>query len=167
MKTRPSFVHCLHQFGILTLLGLSIVTAKADPIELPEKPITPEISLLIAFAILSEVICIWLILRRSQKPRLFILWLIGIHVLTYPSFLGLLWLLQSMRPAYAAGIAEGLIILVEGTLIYLICHAMASAKSSLAAPSLIKCWLASLIGNICSAVAFPILMAVYDRLVLD
>lgn len=163
MKTRSGFIHCARRFAILALLGLSVVSAKADPIELPEKSITPEISLLITFAILLEVICIWLILRRSQKPRLFILWLIGIHVLTYPSFLGLLWLLQSMRPAYAVGVAEGLIILVEGSLIYLICRCIASAKSSLAAPSLIKCWLASLIGNICSAAAFPILMAVYDR----
>jgi 1,4-dihydroxy-2-naphthoate octaprenyltransferase len=159
MKTQPD----IRRLGFLAVIFLSVISASADPIELPEKPITPEITILISLAIFLEVVCILLVLRRSQKPRFFILWLIGIHLVTYPAFLGFLWLEQNMRPAFAAGIGEGLVVLVEGTLIYLICRFIQSAKSNLAIPSIFKCLLASLIGNILSASAFPILMAVYDR----
>jgi hypothetical protein len=144
---------------------LLAVPAVANPIELPEKPVTHEITFLITVAIVLEVICIWFILRRSRRPSLFILWLIGMHVLTYPGFLGLLWLLQDMRPALAVGIGEGLVVVVEGILIFVICHFVAPAKPGLTAPSIIKCWLASLVGNACSAVAFPILTAMYDHFI--
>lgn len=163
MKKRPAFTDSIRRFGILTAMVFMTVPAMADPIELPEKSITPEITFLIASAILLEVLCIWLILRRSGMPRFFILWLIGIHVLTYPGFLGLLWLLQNMRPAFAVGIGEGLVVLIEGSLIFLICRYATPAKPNLAAPSMIKCWLASLVGNACSAAAFPILTAMYDH----
>src|SRR5271166_6549972 len=82
------------------------------------KSITPEISFLISFAILVEVICVWFILRRSLRPRFFVLWLIGMHLITYPAFLGLLWVLQAMRPAFAVAIGEGLVVVVEGLIIY-------------------------------------------------
>jgi len=85
-------------FWFLAALFLSVVSANADPIELPEKPVTPEITFLIVCAILLEVVCIWLVLWCSQKPRFFVLWLIGMHLLTYPAFLGVLWLSQ-----YASG----------------------------------------------------------------
>ena len=153
----------IRRLGFLAAIFLSVVSASADPIELPEKPLTPEITFLISFAILLEVACILLMLWRSQKPRFFILWLIGIHLFTYPAFLGFLWLEQNMRPAFAAGIGEGLVMLVEGILIYLICRFIPSAKSNLTAPSIIKCLLASLIGNVISAAAFPVLIAIHDR----
>jgi hypothetical protein len=159
MKTQSYIRH----LGLLTAIFLSAVSANADPIELPEKPITPEITFLISLAIFLEVVCILLVLRRSQKPRFFLLWLIGIHLVTYPAFLGFLWLEQNMRPAFAAGIGEGLVVLIEGILIYLICRFIPSAKSDLTAPSIIKCLLASLIGNIISAAAFPVLIAIHDR----
>jgi len=153
----------IRRLGFLATIFLPVVSASADPIELPEKPLTPEITFLISFAILLEVVCILLMLWRSQKPRFFILWLIGIHLFTYPAFLGFLWLEQNMRPAFAAGIGEGLVVLVEGTLIYLICRFIPSAKSDLAIPSIFKCLLASLIGNILSAAAFPVLIAIHDH----
>jgi hypothetical protein len=159
MKTQ-SYISCL---GFLAAIFLSVVSASADPIELPEKPITLEITVLISLAIFLEVVCILLVLRRSQKPRFFLLWLIGIHLVSYPAFLGFLRLEQNMRPAFAAGIGEGLVVLVEGILIYLICRFIPSAKSDLTAPSIIKCLLASLIGNIISAAAFPVLIAIHDR----
>jgi hypothetical protein len=152
-------------FWLLAPLFLSVVSANADPIELPEKPVTPEITFLISCAILLEVVCIWLVLRRSQKPRFFILWLIGMHLLTYPAFLGVLWLTQNMRPAFAVGMGEGLVVLVEGTLIYLICRFIPPARSDLAAPSIIKCLFASLLGNAFSAGAFPALIMIYDRFI--
>ena len=58
---------------------------------------------------------------------------------------------------------EGLVVVIEGTLIYLICRFIPSAKSNLASPSIVKCLLASLIGNIISAAAFPVLIAIHDR----
>ena len=102
MKTQIYF----HHLAFFSAIFLSAVSAGADPIELPEKPITPEITGLISLAIFLEVVCILLVLRRSKKPRFFILWLIGIHLFTYPAFLGFLWLEQNMRPAFAAGIGR-------------------------------------------------------------
>lgn len=151
------------RFWILAALFLSVVSANADPIEMPEKPVTPEITFLISCAILLEVVCIWSLLWRSQKPRFFILWLIGMHLLTYPAFLGVLWLTQDLRPAYAVGMGEGLVVLVEGTLIYLICRYIPPAKPELAAPSIIKCLFASLLGNALSAGAFPALVMIYEH----
>jgi len=155
----------IRRFGFLAVILLSVVSAGADPIELPEKPLTPEITFLIGFAILLEAVCILWVLRRSKQPRLLILWLVGIHLFTYPAFLGFLWLTQNMRPAFAAGIGEGLVVVVEGTLIYLICRFIPSAKPDRAAPSIIKCLLASLIGNVLSAAAFPVLLALYGRFI--
>jgi hypothetical protein len=147
----------------LTAAFLPTMSACADPIELPEKPITPEITSLISFAILLEVACILLVLRRSRKPRFFVLWLIGIHLFTYPAFLGFLWLEQNIRPALAAGIGEGLVVLIEGTLIYLICRFIPPSKPELGVSSVGICLLASLIGNAVSAAAFPMLLIAYEH----
>jgi len=160
MKTQ----NYIRRMALLVAAFLPVASASANPIEMPEKPLTPEITFLIVCAILLEVVCILLMLWRSKKPRFFILWLIGIHLFTYPAFMGFLWLEQNMRPAFAAGIGEGLVVVVEGTLIYLICRFVPSAKSDLTSPSIFKCLLASLIGNILSASAFPILLAIYDRI---
>lgn len=159
MKTQS----CIRRFGVLAAFFLSVASASADPIEMPEKPLTPEIIFLISFAILLEVICIWLVLWRSQKPRFFILWLIAMHLLTYPAFFGVLWLTENMRPAFAVGVGEGLVVVVEGILIYLICRFIPPAKLDLAKPSVIKCLFASLLGNILSAAAFPALIMIYDH----
>jgi hypothetical protein len=160
MKTQ----NYIRRLAFLAAAFLPVASASADPIELPEKPLTPEITFLIASAILLEVVCILLMLWRSKKPRFFILWLVGIHLFTYPAFMGFLWLEQNMRPAFAVGIGEGLVVVVEGTLIYLICRFVPPAKSGLAIPSIFKCLLASLIGNIISASAFPMFLAIYDRI---
>jgi hypothetical protein len=56
------------------------------------------------------------------------------------------------------------VVLVEGALIYLICRFIPSAESDRAKPSIVKCLLASLIGNIVSAVSFPALLSIYDRI---
>jgi len=145
------------------LMMLSVLTAQADPIVIdnPREPISLKTPFIITFAILLEVICIWLILRRSQKPRFFILWLIGMHVLTYPPFLGLLWLFQDTHPVFAAGLGEGLVVLVEGMLVYLICRLVTPSNPELVRPSIPQCLLASFLGNLCSAVAYPILSSIY------
>jgi hypothetical protein len=158
MKTQNYF----QRLVFLAAAFVPAASASANPIEMPEKPLTPEITFLIICAILLEVVCILLMLWRSKKPRFFILWLVGIHLFTYPAFLGFLWLEQNIRPAFAVGIGEGLVVMVEGTLIYLICRFVPPAKPDLTSPSVFKCLLASLIGNIVSASAFPILLAIYD-----
>ncbi len=161
MKTKSDRANYIRPLFIFSALIFPVVTAQANPIELPEKSITPEVSMVIGGAILLEVICVWWMLRRTRLPRFFVLWLAGMHLITYPAFLGVLWLLQEMRPALAVAIGEGLVVGVEGIFIYLVCRFVVSAKPGITAPSLAKCWVASLIGNICSAAAFPVLLTMF------
>ena len=142
---------------------LCVFSAQANPIELPEKPVTPEITFLIVVSILLEAICILFLLRRFRRPRFFVLWIFGLHLLTYPGFLSLLWLLQDMRPAVAVAFGEGLVVVGEGILIYLICS-FVPAKQSHPRPSLFRCWLVSLAGNACSLIAFPFLTKLYETM---
>ena len=157
MKTPP----CLLRRGTLVALMLTVASARANPIELPEKSIVPEVSLTIGFAILLEVICIWWMLRRFRRPRFFVVWLLGMHLFTYPGFLGFLWLSHDVRPAFAVVLGEGLVVVVEGALIYLMCRFMPAAKPGLTTPSMVRCWLASFVGNACSAAAFPLLCRIF------
>ena len=46
------------------------------------------------------------------------------HQFTNPAFLALLWQLHDVRPALAVALGEGLVVLIEGALIYLMCHFM-------------------------------------------
>jgi hypothetical protein len=149
--------------GILASLFLFAFAAKADPIELPEKPLTPEIISLISVSILLEAICILILLRHFRRPRFFILWILGLHLITYPAFLGLLWLFKDIRPASGVALGEGLIVFLEGTLIYLVCR-FVPTKKNLPTASIVRCWLVSLAGNACSLIAFPFLIAFFDRI---
>jgi hypothetical protein len=150
------------RLGVLAIVFLCGLSAQADPISIPEKPITPEVTFLISCSIFLEAICILFLLRRLQKPRFFILWILGLHLITYPAFLGFLWLTEDIRPALAVVVGEGLVVLVEGFLIYLICRFVPPSKPNLLKTSLIRCWLASLVGNACSLIAFPFLTNLYD-----
>jgi len=154
---------CIRWIGFLAGMLLVTLSLQANPISPPEKPVTTERALLVGTAILLEAVCVWLVLRQSRKPRLFIVWVLGMHVLTFPAFLALLSFLHDARPAFAVVFSEGLVVIVEGVFIYLISRFVPLPKSDLPAPSVVKCWLASLIGNACSAVAFPVLLAAYDR----
>jgi hypothetical protein len=154
----------IRRLGIVAVMFLSVVSASADPIEIPERPLTTQITVLISLSILLEAVCIFFILRRFRKPRLFVLWILGLHLITYPVFLGMLWLFKDMRPAFAVAIGEGSIVIIEGILIYLICRFISSIKSTFIEPSIIRCLLASLVGNTVSAAAFPVLLAIYEHL---
>ena len=154
-------VYSIWQLIVWAALLFFTFILRADPISVPEKPVTLEISFLIVFAILLEALCILFLLRRFRKPRFLILWILGLHLVTYPVFIGLLWSFQNMRPAFAAALGESLIVIIEGTLIYLICRYV-PAKQNLPIASLIRCWLISLAGNACSLIAFPLLMNLYD-----
>jgi hypothetical protein len=153
------------RFGFVAVLLLSAVSLKADPIAVGEGPPQLGVVVPIVLAILLEAICILLVLRRWRRPAVFILWLLAMHLLTYPFFLGLLWLSYGLHPALGVTLAEGAIVLVEGGLIWLICRFLSSTKSELPVPSIARSLFASLIGNICSAAAFPLLLAVYGRIV--
>jgi hypothetical protein len=160
MKMQKQFpVTCLGFFAAIVLFPFS---SQADPISIPEKPLTREIMFLIGFAIFLEALCILFMLRRFHKPRFFVLWILGLHLITYPTFLGLVWLFQNLRPAYAVLLGEGSIAIIEGLLIFLICNLIGSPKSDKAKPSLLKCLVASLVGNLVSASAFPPLLAIYE-----
>jgi hypothetical protein len=143
------------------VLLFSAISVRANPISPGEEPLTFTVFIPIILAILLETICISLILRRSRRPRLFILWLLGMHLLTYPLFLGFLWLLFGIHPAFAMILGEMAIVLVEGSLIYLMCRFISSRQSPLPVPSISKSLFASLIGNICSAATFPFIMAAF------
>ncbi len=105
------------RFAFVAVLLFSAVSLKADPVVIGEGPPRQEAVVPIILAILMEVICIRLLLRRWRRPPLFILWLMVMHLVTYPLFLGLLWLSYGLHPALGVMLAEGLIVLIEGGLI--------------------------------------------------
>lgn len=189
----PNLYNRMLTFVLLAIIGIFIaVSAKGDPFLPPAltgNRVTFGITLPLIFAIVSEAICILLILRRWRRPRLFVLWVVVMHLFTYPLFLILLAIgtdweptmdtvmgqevinsrsvegvfhFFSFSPHPEAGLplvmllAEGVIVLIEGILIYLICRFLPSAKSELPAPSVPKSLFASFIGNIFSAVSFPV-----------
>jgi hypothetical protein len=149
----------LRGLGSLAVLALSTVSLKANPINPGASPVF-ELGTVtgITLAILAEAICIMLLLRRWRTPRWFLLWLMAMHLVTYPIFLGLLWLSSGKPPVLSVAVGEGLIVLIEGGLIYLLCRFAPSAKSEMPLPSVSKSLFVSLAGNVCSAVAFPLLM---------
>jgi hypothetical protein len=148
--------------GFLAVLFFSIVSLKANPITEEEEPVLQLATLIpLTLAILVEAICVRVLLRRWRRPTAFILLLMLMHVLTYPLFLGILWLSYGLHPALSVTIGEALIVLIEGGLIYLICRHLASAKSELPVPSLARSVFASLVGNIFSAAIFPFLITLY------
>jgi len=152
----------VRRIGFLAVMLLSAVSLKADPIVVGEGPPRFGMVVPIVLAVLLEAICIRLLLQRWRRPGLFILWLVGMHLLTYPLFLWVLWLSWGLHPALGVAMGEGLIVLVEGALIYLICRFLSSAKSVLPVPSISKSLLVSLIGNISSAAAFPLMIWLYQ-----
>jgi len=151
----------IRSVGIVAVLLLSVISLKADPISPGEEALTFIAFIPIALAILLEAICIWLMLRCLRTPRFFILWLLAMHLVTYPLFLGFLWLLYGTRPVFAMTLSEAAIVMVEGGLISLMCRYISSRQSSLPVPSISRSLFASLVGNICSAVAFPLLLRLF------
>lgn len=147
----------LRRIGFLAVLLISTVSLKANPIaanDYPFSEVGPAFT--ITLAIFAEAICILFLLRKARTPRLFILWLMVMHLFTYPGFLGLLWLLDGLHPILVVLMGEGLIVLIEGSVIYLMCRSLPSATPELPMPSVSKSFIAALAGNICSVAAFPL-----------
>ena len=166
----------LRRIAFLAAMFFSAVSAQADPLPMPAPvPMSwTESSLRIGIPILLEAVCVVLLLRRVRTPRFFILWILAMHVLTYPlfrfmlvefdrlsfyrhlvsalSFLISRRLTGSVSFYVRIAIPEVLIIFIEGSLIYLMCRFVPSRTSTLRIPSIPKCWAVSLAGNICSVV---------------
>jgi hypothetical protein len=81
------------------------------------------------------------------------------HLITFPAFIGLLEFLDTLRPAVAVILGECSVVLVEGFLVFLICNYLARPSQITRPPVLTTCWVVSLAGNLCSAVAFPLIGA--------
>jgi hypothetical protein len=141
------------------LLLLAATPLLADPIvDFHEEPLSqPKTIFAVTVAIFIEAICVFLLLRRWRTPRLFIAWIMGMHLVTYPLFWVLVWLGINLHPGLAVGLAEGAIVVIEGGLIYLMCRYAPTANAQHSPPSALRSVLASLAGNACSAVAFPVL----------
>jgi hypothetical protein len=153
--------HPIYPFILVSGLFLSVI-AVANPIVAPNSYLTggdpnkPEVILLLAVCFFLEIACFLRVLSQSRKPRFLAVWLLAMHLVTYPAFLWwCLWLElgRSIRPAYAIGSGELLVMIVEGLLTYLICRYVPSSQSNRAFPSVLRCLLASLIGNLVSAIA--------------
>ena len=152
----------LRSLGIVAVLLLSALPLLADPITDIHEESLLQLSTIISVtaAILVEAGCVWWLLRRWRTPCLFVLWIMGMRLVTYPLFLSLVWFGIHLQPALAVAMGEGVIVVIEGSLIYLICRYAPSAKARQTAPSIFKVLFASLAGNACSAAAFPLLVRV-------
>jgi hypothetical protein len=144
----------------VAVLLLAAVPLLADPITdiHEENLLQPKTIFNLTAAILAEAGCVWWLLRRWRTPRWFVLWILGMHLFTYPLFLAFVWLGIHSPPMLAVATGEGAIVLIEGGLIFLICRYAPSAKARQPAPSIFKVLFASLAGNACSAAAFPLLV---------
>jgi hypothetical protein len=163
MNTRKT-VSSAAKVGILLGFLFSALPALANPIPLPEKPVTGPLTFAVTAAIFIEAICWVLCLRRFRKPRLFILWILGMHLITFPAFVGLLHFLDTLRPAAAVVLGETFVVISEGFLVFLACNFLARASKDASPPGLMWCWVVSVISNACSMIAFPLLTAAGDRL---
>jgi hypothetical protein len=152
----------LRRLAVVALQLLPAISLTADPITdiHQEALIQPRTIIRVTAAILVEAGCVWLLLRRWRTPHLFVLWILGMHLFTYPLFLALVWVADSLRPVLAVAAGEMAIVVIEGDLIYLICRYAPSAKTRLPTPTVVKSLLASLAGNVCSAAAFPLILMV-------
>jgi hypothetical protein len=169
---------CLFNFTLIAALFFSAVSVQADPIPFPAPNFIQEAPF-IGIPIVLEAICVVLLLRCFQKPRNFILWVLGMHVLTYPLFfgvvMGLLFLSHNLYFRVftrhllfgfrSLELAEVLIILVEGSLIYLMCRYLSPKPATLPIPSTKRCMVVSLAGNVCSLLASGVLnVVIFDLL---
>jgi hypothetical protein len=114
MKTRATIL-TVAKTGLLLIILFSALPALANPIPLPEKPVTGPLTFAVTVAIFIEAICWVLCLRRFRKPRLFILWVLGMHLITFPAFVGLLHFFDTLRPAVAVALGETFVVIYGAT----------------------------------------------------
>ena len=148
---------CLRSLGFLAALFCFTPCLYAAPVIFPGRAQNSVLALYAAAALFVDAVCVARLLRKFHRPPFFIFWVLGTHLLTFPAFLGVVWLLQPLLRDLTIAVAEGLVVLAEGWLIYQICR----RPSSLAhrpLPSAGECWFAALIGNACSLAVFWLLL---------
>ena len=152
-----TLTHRLRSFGFLAALFCFTPSLYANPAIIPGKAQNSVLAVYAAAAIFLEAVCVAWLLRKFHRPRFFILWVLGTHLLTFPAFLGVVWLLQPLFQDVTIALAEGLVVLAEGWLLHQICRRM-SSPFHLPVPSMGECWFVALIGNACSLAAFWLLL---------
>jgi len=148
-------------FALVALLLFSSASAQANPMPIsgPSAPVFRT-----GFPILMEAVCVALLLRRFRTPPYLVMWILGMHLLTYPLFIvfcfgpqvlsqGLHFIFFGTHPFpgnRAVIIAEAAIALIEGGVIYLLCRLIPSEFEALPVPSVGRAISASAAGNVCS-----------------
>jgi hypothetical protein len=119
----------------------------------------------IVVPILLEAVFVVFLLRRFRTPRIFILWIFGMHVLTYPLFLALSLGIQPLLSSFSSIVfAEVLIIFIEGGLIYSMCRYLPTQASAAPTASVGRCIVVLLFGNLCSIDLSLLLTIVYSSI---
>jgi len=149
--------HRLRFLGFLVALLCSTPGVQAAPVIFPGRAHNNVVAVYVTVAILLEAVCVAWLLRPYRRPRFFVVWVFGTHLLTFPVFLGTVRLLQPMFRDFTVALAEGLVVLAEGWLVCQICR-RAPSPAYLAPPPVQECWYAALIANACSLLAFWLLL---------
>ena len=155
--------HLLCLFGFLAALFFFTPSVHANPVIFPGKVQNSVLVVYAGAALFLEAVCVAWLLRKFHRPRFFILWVLGTHLLTFPAFLGVIWLLQPWLRYFTIALAAGFVVLAEGKLIYKICRRPASL-AHLPLPSQGDCWFVALISNACSLLAFWLLLVPFTAL---
>src|SRR6185312_15452890 len=127
MNMRKSF-YSLVKIGLPLIVLFCALPAMANPVPIPLKPIARPLTFAVSIAIFLEAICWYLCPRRFQKPRLFILWILAMHLITFPCFVILLNFLDTLRPSAAVPLGEGSVVLVEGFLVFIACNYLSAPR---------------------------------------
>ena len=141
---------CLRSFGFLAVWLCFNPSLHAGPVIFPGKVENSVLAVYVGVAIFLEAACVAWLLRKFHRPPLFILWVLATHLLTFPVFLGVIWLLEPWFRYFTIALAAGVVVLAEGRLIYQICR-RPSSLAHLPLPSVGDCWFVALISNACSA----------------
>ncbi|MGO8837662.1 MAG: hypothetical protein ACLQAH_19080 [Limisphaerales bacterium] len=156
--------HRLRSLGLLAaLLFCFAPSVYANPAIIPGKAQNSVLAMYVAAAIFLEAVCVAWLLRRFRRPRFFVLWILGTHLLTFPVFLCAVWLLQPVFRDFTIALAEGLVVLAEGWLICQICRRVPS-PTHLAPPTMGECWFVALIASAWSLLAFWLLLVPFTAL---
>ena len=102
--------HWLRSFGFLAALFCFAPGLYAGPVIFPGRSQNSVLAVYVAVAIFLEAVCVAWLLRKFHRPRFFILWVLGTHLLTFPAFLGFVWLLQPLFQDFTITLAEGLVV---------------------------------------------------------
>jgi hypothetical protein len=143
--------------GVLLALFSLTPSLYAGPVIFPGRAQNNVLAGYVLAALVLEAVCAAWMLRAYRHPRFFALWIFGTHLLTFPLFLGAVWLLQPAFQDFTIALAEGLVVLAEGWLVCQICR-RAPSPTHLAPPPVRECWFVALIANACSLLAFWLLL---------